>query len=396
MRTLRQILRITVINLWTIPQRLGTSLVIVVGIAGVVGVLVSVLAMSEGFRHTLASTGRESRVIMLRDGSDAEMSSNISIEHAVLLASMTGIARAGGAPLASAEMVVMVDLPRRGGSDPNNVPFRSVDEPAFAIRDELRMVEGRRFRSGVREVMVGRKAAAQFEGLNVGTRLKLRDTEWDVVGIFTTGGDVHESEIWADVNVAMPAFRRGSFQSLTASLADPSDAGFNRLRTLIDDDPRFSIKLLREPEYYAKQSKALGTLIDVLGYMVATFMALGAMFGALNCMYSAVASRQKEIATLRAIGFGAAPVVASVMLEALVLALFGGVVGATLAYLYCNGATLSTLNFNTFSQVAFDFRVTPGLVLQGLVWAVVIGMIGGLFPAIRAARMPVVAALRVS
>jgi putative ABC transport system permease protein len=217
-----------------------------------------------------------------------------------------------------------------------------------------------------------------------------------VVGVFTTGGDVHESEIWADAEVTMSAFRRSAFQSVTAKLASDSDAGFASLARRIDDDPRFSINVLREPEYYAKQSRALATLIDVLGYMVASFMAVGAMFGALNCMYSAVASRQVEIATLRAIGFGAVPVVVSVLLEGVVLALLGGAIGAMLAYVYCNGATLSTLNFNTFSQVAFDFRVTTGLIVQGLLWALGIGVIGGLFPAIRAARMPVVTALRVS
>jgi putative ABC transport system permease protein len=396
-RVLNQIFRITLVNLWTIPQRLGTSLVVVVGIAGVVGVLVSVLAMSEGFRHTLASTGRPSRVIMLRAGSDEEMSSNVIREHAVLLGSHAGVARdAAGLPLASAEMVLMVDLPRVGGTDPNNVPFRGVQDQAFAVRDELEIVEGRRFVRGLREVIVGRKAAAEFAGLTVGARLDLRDSTWTVVGVFATGGDVHESEVWADADVLQSTSRREAFQSLTAALADPSDAGFAALQRAIDDDPRFSINVVREPDYYAKQSKALGTLIDVLGYMVASFMAVGAMFGALNCMYSAVASRQVEIATLRAIGFGAVPVVVSVMLEALVLALLGGAIGAVLAYAYCNGASLSTLNFSTFSQVAFDFRVTPGLIAQGLFWALVIGMIGGLFPAIRAARMPVVTALRIS
>jgi putative ABC transport system permease protein len=397
MRALNQIVQITLVNLWTIPQRLGTSLVVVIGIAGVVGVLVSVLAMSEGFRHTLAHTGRPSRVIMLRAGSDAEMSSNVARENATILGNLSGVARdGGGRPLASAELVLMVDLPRKGGTDPNNVPLRGVQDTAFAIRDELRMTEGRRFARGVREVIVGRKAAQQFAGLAIGSQLDLRDSEWTVVGIFTTGGDVHESEIWADAEVATSAFRRGGYQSVTAALADPSDAGFARLEHAIDDDPRFSINLMREPEYYAKQSKALATLIDVLGYMVASFMAVGAMFGALNCMYSAVASRQVEIATLRAIGFGSVPVVVSVMLEALTLALAGGAIGATLAYLYCNGASLSTLNFNTFSQVAFDFRVTPRLILQGLAWALGIGTIGGLLPAIRAARMPVIAALRIS
>jgi putative ABC transport system permease protein len=395
MRWLNQAVEITLINLRTIPERLGPSLVVVVGIAGVVAVLVSVMAMSEGFRHTLASTGRNDRVIMLRAGSDAEMSSGVERDQAALLAVLPGIARdAEGRPLASAELVVMVELPRKGESSPNNVPFRGVQPAAFAIRDEVRIVDGRRFERGVREVIVGRKAAQEFAGLTVGSRIGFRDSDWTVVGIFESGGDVHESEIWADAEVAVSAFRRQGYQSLTAKLADGADAGFTAFKDSVSRNPRFSINVLREPEYYARQAKVLSNLINVLGYTVATFMAIGATFGALNCMYSAIASRQVEIATLRAIGFGGIPVVVSVMIEALLLALLGGGVGGALAYLYCDGASLSTLNFGTFSQVAFDFRVTPGLLAEGLLWALGIGAAGGLFPAIRAARLPVTVALR--
>ena len=395
MRVLRQIVQITLVNLRNLPQRLGTSLVVIVGIAGVAGVLVSVLSMSEGFRHTLASTGREDRVIVLRAGSDAEMSSNVSRDQAVLVGALPAIARdAAGRPLASAELVVMVDLPRRGQTDPNNVPFRGVQPAAFAIRNEIRLVEGRPFERGVREVIVGRRAAQQFEGLGVGSRIAFRDSDWTVVGIFSSGGDVHESEIWADAEVAASAYRRTGFQSITARLADGGSAGLADLTASMARDRRLSMTVFREPEYYAKQSKVLTTLINVLGYTVAAFMALGATFGALNCMYSAIASRQVEIATLRAIGFGSAPVVVSVLIEALVLALLGGALGGGLAYLYCDGATLSTLNFDTFSQVAFDFRVTPALILRGIAWALVIGALGGLPPAIRAARLPVTLALR--
>ena len=395
MRWLRQVAHITLMNLRTIPLRLGTSLVVVIGVAGVVGVLVSVLAMSEGFRHTLASTGRPGRVIMLRAGSDSELSSGVAREQATLLANLPGIARdAGGRPLASAELMVMVDLPRRGESDSNNVPFRGVQPAAYAVRDEVSIVEGRPFERAVREVIVGRKASRQFAGLEIGSRIAFRDSEWTVVGVFTSGGDVHESEIWADAEVAASAFRRTGFQSVTAALADSSDAGLAALRAAVARDRRLSINVLREPEYYAKQANVLATLIDVLGYSVAVFMAIGATFGALNCMYSAIASRQVEIATLRAVGFGGGPVVVSVMIEALLLALVGGALGGALAWFYCDGASLSTLNFSTFSQVAFDFRVTRGLLAQGLAWALVIGMVGGLLPAIRAARLPVTVALR--
>jgi putative ABC transport system permease protein len=397
MRSLHQIVAITLLNLRTLPQRLGPSLVVVVGIAGVVGVLVSVLAMSEGFRHTLASTGRPDRVILLRAGSDAELSSGIPRDAATLLGTLPGIAHdATGRPLASAELVVMVDLPRRGETEPNNVPFRGVQPSAFDVRSEVQIVEGRPFQRGVREVIVGRKAARQFSGLDVGSRIEFRDSDWTVVGHFASGGDVHESEIWSDAEVTMSAFRRSGYQSVTASLVDGTASGLRSFRDSVSSDPRFSITVLREPEYYAKQAAVLASLINVLGYTVSGFMAIGATFGALNCMYSAIASRQVEIATLRAIGFGGLPVVVSVMIEALVLAMLGGLVGGTLAYLYCDGVSLSTLNFNTFSQVAFDFRVTPRLLAQGLVWALAIGTGGGLLPAIRAARLPVTLALRTS
>jgi len=288
----------------------------------------------------------------------------------------------------------MVDLPRRGETHPNNVPFRGVQPAAFALRDEIAIVEGRRFERGVREVIVGRKASRQFAGLEVGSRIAFRDSDWTVVGIFQSGGDVHESEIWADAEVAVSAFRRQGYQSVTAMLASPSEAGFAAFAGLVGRDRRFAISVLREPEYYARQAKLLSWLIEVLGYTVAAFMAIGATFGALNCMYTAIASRQVEIATLRAIGFGGLPVVVSVMIEALLLALTGGVIGGGLAYVYCDGASLSTLNFNTFSQVAFAFRVTPTLLAQGLGWALLIGTAGGLLPAIRAARLPVTTALR--
>jgi putative ABC transport system permease protein len=395
MRSLHEIAGITLLNLLTLPQRLGTSLVVVVGIAGVVGVLVSILAMSEGFRHTLASTGRPDRVILLRAGSDAELSSGVPRDAAVLLGTLPGVARdPAGRSLASAELVVMVDLPRQGESEPNNVPFRGVQPTVFDVRDEIRIVEGRPFQRGLREVIVGRKAARQFAGLGVGSRIAFRDSDWTVVGHFASGGDVHESEIWSDAEVTMSAFRRQGYQSVTARLRDASAAGLQAFRESIGRDPRFSISVLREPEYYAKQATVLATLINVLGYTVSGFMAVGATFGALNCMYSAIASRQVEIATLRAIGFGGLPVVVSVMAEALLLAALGGVVGGALAYVYCDGVSLSTLNFNTFSQVAFDFRVTPGLLIQGIAWALAIGLAGGLLPAVRAVRLPVTEALR--
>jgi putative ABC transport system permease protein len=395
MRILNQIFAITAMNLRTVPQRPGASSVVVIGIAGVVAVLVSVLAMADGFQHTLASTGRSDRVILLRAGSDAEMSSDIGRSQAELLSALPGLNRdASGRPLASAELVVVADLPRKGDGEPANVPFRGVQPTAFQVRQEFRLVEGRVFAPGVREVIVGRKAALQFAGLTVGARIAFRDSDWVVTGIFETSGDVHESEVWADAEVAISAFRRFGFQSVTARLDDASESGLRALKDRIGTDPRFSIAVFREPEYYAKQSQVLGTLINVLGYTVAAFMAIGAGFGALNCMYSAIASRRVEIATLRALGFGGMPVVVSVLAESLVLASIGGCVGGVFAYVYCNGASVSTLNFDTFSQVAFDFRVTPALLAEGMVWALIIGLAGGLPPAVGAARQSIRMALQ--
>ena len=395
MRGLRQVAAITWVGVRTIPERPGTSLVVVIGLAGVVAVLVSVLDMGEGFRHTLASTGRSGRVIVLRSGSDAELSSGVAREQVALLTILPGVSRGtDGQPLASAEAMVMVDLPRPGETEPNNVAFRGVQPTAFAIRDEVHLVAGRRFQRGVREVIVGQKAAREYAGLDVGSTIAFRDSDWTVVGIFRSGGDVHESEIWADAEVTLSAFRRHGYQSVTAVLADGSEPGFAAFQAAVGRDRRLSVTVLREPEYYAKQAKVLSTLINGLGYTVAAFMAVGAVFGALNCMYSAIQSRQVEIATLRALGFGGAPIVVSVLTEALLLAALGGAAGGALAYVYCDGATLSTLNFNTFSQVAFEFRVTAGLLGRGLGWSLVIGALGGLLPAVRAARLPVTTALR--
>lgn len=395
MRSLNQILQITSMNLLNIPQRLGTSLVVVIGIAGVVAVLVSVLAMAQGFHHTLASTGRPDRAILLRAGSDAELSSSISRDQAQLIANLPNVAKGlDGRPLASAELLAVTDLPRKDSAESNNVPLRGVQASAFDLRGEIKIIEGRLFQPGVREVIVGKQASAQFAGLALNDTLTYRDSDWKVVGIFESGGDVHESEIWGDVETTLSAFRRQGYQSVTVQLADASAAGLSSLQTSFSADPRLSLTVFREPDYYAKQAKLLGTLINVLGYTVASFMALGAVFGALNCLYSAIASRQLEIATLRAIGFDGLPVVVSVLAEALLLASLGGLIGGALAYFYCNGTELSTLNFATFSQVAFRFRVTPELLAQGMGWALLIGLVGGLPPAWRAARLEVATVLR--
>lgn len=393
MNALSQIYEISAMNLRNIPQRLGTSMVIVVGIAGVVTVLVALLAMGEGFKHTLASTGKEDRAIILRSGANDELASGFDRDQALVIGQAPGVRKnAKGQPLASPERYVLTNLVNKKNNEPSNVPVRGIDAIALEVRPEFKLVDGRMFRSGAREVIVGRNARSQFKDTAIGERLLVRDGTWEVVGTFTTGGDVHESEVWVD-RATLDSVLRSNFVASVIVQLENKEAFVGFKKTLAND-PRINIDAKRQSTFYAAQSAATGTFIKVLGTVVASIMALGAIFAALNTMYSAVSTRSVEIATLRAIGFGGAPVVASVMLEALALALLGGVVGGALAYVLFNGFTVSTLNFQTFSQVAFAFRVTPDLLVQGIIWALLIGVFGGLLPAWRAARLPVTVALR--
>lgn len=392
MNVLKQILAVTLMNLRSVPQRWSTSLVIVVGIAGVVGVLTAILAMGEGFRATLGQAGKEDRVIVLRGGATSELTSGLDREAVDLIVGAAGVARnAAGRAIASAEILVIADLPKRGTGTLANAPIRGVQAGAFELRPEVQIVEGRSFEPGPRELIVGRGAASQFEGLEVGARLAFRDADWTVVGIFTADGGAHESELWGDAETVMSAYRRGGFQSVTAQLE--SVAALPVLEAALAEDPRLNVKVQTLQAYYAEQSRQLSRLINVLGHAVGYIMAIGALFGALNTMYAAVSTRAREIATLRALGFGGGAIVTSVLIEALLLALLGGALGGGLAWLVFNGYTVSTLGSN-FSQVAFDFRVTGTLLLKGLSWALVIGLAGGLLPAWRAARQPVTTALR--
>lgn len=382
-------------NIRNVPSRLGASMVIVIGIAGVVGVLVALLSMAQGFAQTLASTGRADRAIVLRGGALDELSSVVLREQADIIKQAPGVKKnAEGQPLAIAELYVLAGLPRAGSTEPNNVVVRGTEPKVFQVRTQARIVQGRMFTPGLREIIVGKGAQLQFSNLNIGDKAAVRNGDWTVVGIFESGGDVHESEIWTDLETLMTIGNRGAPTTVTAQLED--EAAFVTFKDALSTDPRLPVKALREPEYYASRSEALNGFITGLGYSVGVIMAIGALFGALNTMYSAVSTRTVEIATLRAIGFGSLPVVVSVMIEALVLSLAGGVGGALIAYVFFNGFTVSTLNFQTFSQVAFAFKVTPDLLLQGILWASIIGVLGGLFPALRAARLPIVDALRAS
>jgi putative ABC transport system permease protein len=391
MSTLTQVREIVLMNLRSIPQRLGASLVIVIGIGGVVGVLVAMLSMSAGLGKTLNATGDPERAVVLRGGSNGELASFLDRAAATLIRQDPAIARAqDGLPLASGEIIVVTEVPRRGDTSGANVSLRGVEPKGFELRPELRIVEGRRFKPGLRELIVGAGAYTQFEGLEVGRRLKFRGSYWTIVGRFESG-DAHDSELWVDLETAQGAFGRSGVSSVLVRLGN-RDA-FDALKRRLESDPQLNVEVKTERDFFNAQSSGLTRQIGWITNIVAAIMAFGALFGALNTMYSAVSTRTAEIGTLRALGFGAAPVIASVMAEAMLLSLAGGALGAGVAWLLFNGYSVSTLGGN-FTQIAFNFAVTPALVLQGLSWALIIGFLGGLFPALRAARLPVTAALR--
>ena len=387
----RQAIAVTKVGVASLPQRWGASSVIVIGIAGVVGVLVAMLAMGEGFKSTLNRTGSEDSAIILRGGSQAETNSVITRDQVPLIRSLAGIARDGdGNPLVSPELSQVVDLKSVSDNTDANVQLCGIGPEAWALRPNVRIVEGRRFETGLREMVVGRGAQGQFRGIAVGDSVRLGNQDWTVVGAFESG-DSHESELWADAEVVANAYNRGAFQSVTVKLQDGD--GLDQLKAAMAGDPRLKLDVQTTRSYYASQSRQLTAIINILGKVIGVIMAIGAVFGALNTMYAAVATRAREIATLRALGFRGLPVVLAVMLETLLLALIGGVLGAAIAWLLFNGYSVSTLGQN-FSQVVFQFRVSPELLWTGLKWALGIGLVGGLFPALRAARLPVATALR--
>ncbi|MFQ5663309.1 MAG: ABC transporter permease [Terriglobia bacterium] len=388
-----QVTAVTLLNLRTLKERWSSSAVAVFGVAGVVAVFTAVLSMAEGLRATMAATGSPGTAIVMRAGSDTEMTSILYREEARIIADAPGIVRGADGPVASAELFVIVDLPKRSSGTDANVPLRGVEPSAFAVRERVQIVAGRRFQPGRNEIIVGSGAAQEFSGVELGSGLRWGKSEWTVVGIFSAGGTVADSELWCDVKVLQPAYRRGStVQSVYVKLDSP--AAFDEFKEALTTDPRLNVRVLRESDYYAEQSRLLYGLITVLGSLVAGLMGIGAVFGALNTMYTAVSARTREIATLRALGFGGGPVVISVLAESLLLALVGGLIGGGLAYLAFDGFHTATLNWQTFSQIAFAFAVTPALLVQGMLYALGMGLIGGVFPAIRAARLPVAAALR--
>jgi putative ABC transport system permease protein len=349
------------------------------------------MAIAQGFRGALVSSGSNENAILLRKGATSETVSGVLRSQLPLIEAMPQVARANGHVMASPELVVIIALPRQSDDQPANVPVRGVGPLAYEVRNTLTFVEGRRFTPGTREINVGKQATIRFKGLTLGSDVKFGGSTWKVVGVFTDDDASFESEVWGDVDLMMPAFQRNGYQSMTVKLADPSM--FDSFKATVSGDPRMYLEPQREQDYYAEQSRALTTVIRVFGTFVTMILAIGAVFGAMNTMYAAVAYRTREIGTLRALGFSRLRIVTAFLAESTALALLGGILGCLLA-LPVHGLSTGTTNFASFSEVAFKFRITPALLAGGLLFSALMGAAGGLLPAIRAARIPVARALR--
>lgn len=392
-RFIRQAVEVTKLSVATLGQRKGSSFASVFGIAGVVAVFVGVLSIGQGFRNAMVIAGSPRNAVILRSGADSEMMSGLTREETRIIGDAPGIVAGQNGPLSSAELFVVINLPKRSTGTDANVPLRGVAQEAFDVRDKIEIIEGRRFETGKNEIIVGRAASYEFAGLKLGETLEVGNNEWQVVGIFSQRGGIAESEIWTDASVLQSAYRRGdSFQAVYTRLNDENS--FDEFKDALTADPRLNVKVIRQTDFYSEQSSMIYGLIMGLGVGIALLMAIGAIFGALNTMFSAVVTRTREIATLRALGFNGLPIVVSILIESVLLALIGGGIGGGLAWWAFDGYQAATINWQTFSQVAFAFDVTPSLLIQGIFYATVIGLVGGLFPAIRAARMPVATALR--
>jgi len=393
MQSLVQIIAVVTVNLRSLPQRLGNSLVVVIGSAGVVAVLVAVLSMSAGMTAVLQSVGHDDRAIVLRNGSASESGSSLSRDAVRSILDAPGIEHdSDGKSVASAEPLRLLQLSKHDGAK-ITVPLRGVGARAFDLRPEIKIVAGRKFEPSVNEVIVGKAAQAQYRDMNIGSTIATRTTTWAIVGVFESG-DAHESEVIADADTVMSSENDSTFASVTVKLNSP--ASLQELSGALSINPMLHVDIVREGEYYARQSKTVTALLSALVFVVGTIMAVGAVFSALNTMYAAISTRAREIATLRAIGFRTAAIVTSVLIESLLLATVGGVVGALLAWMFFNGQILSTTQGTSNSQLIFHIAVTPALALNGIAISAVIGLIGGLLPALRAARLPIAIALRAS
>ena len=392
-RWLSQTLAVSALSVRTIPQRASSSAVAMIGIAGVVIVFVAVLSIGEGFRAAMADASAPDRAIVMRTGADSEMTSGLPGPEVQVIEQAPGLLRVNNRPIASAELYVLVDLNKRSTGTAANVPLRGIGAEALEVRNEAHIVDGRMFQFGTNEAIVGRGANRQFSGVDLGSEFMSGNLRLRVVGIFESNGSVGETEIWCDSHLIQGVYERGnSYQSVLAKLDSP--AAFDTFKNWLTTNPQLNVQVQREGDYYAQQSQVMSSLIRGIGYTIAVLMGVGAVFGAILTMYTAVSTRTREIATLRALGFNTASVLISVLAESLALAAIGGLLGGLTAYVAFNGYQTSTMNFQTFSQVAFAFRVTRELMIQGLSYALMMGLVGGLMPAIKAARLPIATALR--
>ena len=380
-------------NVRSLRVRWASTVVAVLGIAGSVGVFVAMLSLARGFQATLISSGSPTNAIVRRAGATSEMESAVNLEQLRVIEVAAGVARDTQGPIVSPEVVVVGAFPLKASGTDANVQVRGVSPRVLAVRDTVKVIEGRFFQPGLQELVVGRNARNSYSNLNLGDTVKFGGGTWKVVGVFDAGGSAFDSEVWCDTNVLNQVYQRPQniFQSVTVKLASAN--ALTQFKDALTADPRVTVQVDREIDYYEKQSRMLTTLITVLGAIIASVMGVGAIFGALNTMYSAVAERSREIATMRAIGFGSGSVVTSFLFEALCIAFIGGAVGC-LAVLPLNGLTTGAMNWQTFSHLAFAFKITPVLLAEGIVFALVMGIIGGVPPAMRAARQTISVALR--
>ena len=380
-------------NLRSLRARWTSSVVAVLGIAGTVGVFVAMLSLARGFKATLVASGSARNANVRRAGATAEMECVIPLDQVRVVEDAPGVLRGRPGPLVSPEVVVVAAFPLKNTGTDANVQVRGVSPKILSVRDSVRIVAGRFFQPGLNELVVGRNVARSYLGFELGETVRFGGGTWRVVGVFDAGGSAFDSELWCDANVLNQVYQRPQniFQSVTARLTSPE--ALTRFKDALTADPRVTVQVDREVDYYEKQSRQLTTLIVVLGTIVALVMGIGAVFGALNTMYSAVAERSREIATMRALGFGIGSVVMSFLVEALCIAFVGGLLGCV-AVLPLNGLTTGTINWQTFSHLAFAFRVTPPLLVLGVGFALLMGLVGGVPPAIRAARQPIAVALR--
>jgi putative ABC transport system permease protein len=380
-------------NFRSIRARWTSTIVAVLGIAGTVGVFVAMLSLANGFKATLVASGSPGNALILRAGSPTEMMGGVTLDSVRVVQDAPGVARDSSGPLVTQEVVGVMPFPLITTGTDANVQVRGVSSNVLRIRTFAKIAEGRMFQPGLSEIVVGRNASRTYSGLTLGNSVQFGGGRWQVVGIFDAGGSAFDSEIWCDAKLLNEILKRPDniFQSVTVHLASPQT--FQQFKDAIVSDPRMNVDVTREIDYYAKQSTTMTRLITVLGGLVAAIMAIGAVFGALNTMYSAIAERGREIATMRALGFSSSNVILSFLFEALSISFVGGILGC-LAVLPLNGLETNTMNFQTFANVAFAFKITFDLLLVGIVFALVMGVLGGILPAIRAATRPVAVALR--